>query len=62
MAGLTVTRREFGYTMMAAAARPAAVRELTAFLQGLIDSKVVPGVKVAATLDDKPFIEIFLGT
>ncbi len=59
---MLITRRGFGCTMMAAAARPAAVTELKAYLQGLIDSKVVPGVKVAATLDDKPFIELFLGT
>jgi CubicO group peptidase (beta-lactamase class C family) len=47
---------------MAARARPQAVQELTSYLQQQIDAKVVPGVKVAARLDDKPFVEIFLGT
>jgi CubicO group peptidase (beta-lactamase class C family) len=59
---IPMTRREFGFAMMAAGARESAVRELTTWLQEQIDAKVIPGVKVMSVWKGKPFVEIFLGT
>jgi CubicO group peptidase (beta-lactamase class C family) len=58
-----VTRRAFAGSLFAAAAvRPEPVAELRAWLESQIETKVIPGVKVAAVLDDEPIVSLYLGT
>jgi CubicO group peptidase (beta-lactamase class C family) len=59
---MRLTRREFGFLMAAANARPSALEDLGAYLKGLVDAKVVPGVKVAAVHQGKPFAALYVGT
>jgi CubicO group peptidase (beta-lactamase class C family) len=59
---MRLSRREFGLLAVAVGAQAAPIENLGSYLKTLVDTGVVPGVKVGAVHRGRPFAELYVGT